>query len=116
MSPGSGPAGWVPRPRAVGRARAAHGARPAPIKLSGTMRATLSYTSMRLLLFVASLILVYFAGARGFLLIGLALVISGIVSFIVLSRQRDAMSGSLTARFRGLRDRLDDGARAEDDE
>jgi len=97
-------------------ARAPHGARSPPIKLSGTMRATLSYTSMRLLLFVASLILVYFAGARGFLLIGLALVISGIVSFIVLSRQRDAMSGSLTARVRGFRERLDDGARAEDDE
>ena len=58
------------------------------------MRATLAYTSARILLFVAALGLLYLAGARGLLLIGLALVISGIVSFIVLSRQRDAMSGS----------------------
>lgn len=78
------------------------------------MRATLSYTSMRLLLFVASLILVYFAGARGFLLVGLALVISGIISFVVLSRQRDAMSGALAARVRGFRERLDEGTQAED--
>lgn len=78
------------------------------------MRATLSYTSMRLLLFAASLVLVYFAGGRGFLLVGLALVISGIISFVVLSRQRDAMSGALAARVRGVRERLDEGAGAED--
>jgi Mn2+/Fe2+ NRAMP family transporter len=80
------------------------------------MRATFSYTSMRLLLLVVSLILVYIAGARGLLLIGLALLISGIVSFVVLSRQRDAMSGALTARVRDFRQRLDEGTRAEDDD
>jgi Mn2+/Fe2+ NRAMP family transporter len=78
------------------------------------MRATLSYTSMRLLLFVASLILMYFAGARGLLLVGLALVVSGVISFVVLSRQRDAMSGALAARVRGFRQRLDEATRAED--
>jgi len=78
------------------------------------MRATFSYTMMRLLLFFAALILLYFAGARNFALVGLALLISGIVSFIVLSRQRDAMSGALAARFRGLAERLDEGTRAED--
>ena len=78
------------------------------------MRATLSYTMMRLLLFFAALILLYYAGARNFVLIGLALLVSGIVSFIVLSRQRDAMSGALAARFRGFRERLDEGASAED--
>jgi hypothetical protein len=80
------------------------------------MRATISYTMMRLLLFVAVLIIVYFAGARGLLLVGLALVISGIVSFMVLSRQRDAMSGAVASRVRLFRQRLDEGTRAEDDE
>jgi hypothetical protein len=84
--------------------------------MSGIMRATLSYTMMRLLLFFASLILLYFAGARNFMLVGLALLISGIVSFIVLSRQRDAMSGALAARVRSFRERLDEGTRAEDDD
>lgn len=79
------------------------------------MRPTLAYTSARILLFLAALGLLYFTGARGLPLVALALLISGIVSFVVLSRQRDAMSGALTSRLRGFRERLDEGARAEDD-
>jgi hypothetical protein len=33
----------------------------------------------------------------------------------VLSRQRDMMSGALMSRFRQARERIDAGARAEDD-
>jgi hypothetical protein len=80
------------------------------------MRATLSYTLARLLLFVAALGLMYLAGARGLLLVGLALLISGIISFVVLSQLRDAMSGSITSRISGFRERLDEGSRAEDDD
>ena len=75
------------------------------------MRATLAYTSARILLFVAALGLLYLAGARKLMLVGLALVISGIVSFVVLSRQREAMSGALVFRFRQFRSRLDEGTR-----
>ena len=80
------------------------------------MRATLSYTLGRLLLFVAALGLMYLAGARGLLLVGLALLISGIISFVVLSRLRDAMSGSITSRISSFRERLNEGSRAEDDD
>ncbi len=80
------------------------------------MRATASYTIMRLLLFFVVLFLVYFTGIRGLALPGIALLISGILSFIVLSRQRDAMSGALTSRMRGFRERLDAGTSAEDDD
>jgi len=80
------------------------------------MRPTLAYTALRLLLFIAALLLVYLLGARGFLLIGLAILISGIVSFVVLWRQRHAMSGALFNSLRGFRQRLDEGARAEDDD
>jgi Protein of unknown function (DUF4229) len=79
------------------------------------MRPTLAYTSARILLFLAALGLLYLTGARGLLLVALALLISGVVSFVVLSRQRDAMSGALTSRLRGFRERLDEGAGAEDD-
>jgi hypothetical protein len=79
------------------------------------MRPTLAYTSARILLFLAAMGLLYLIGARGLLLVALALLISGVVSFVVLSRQRDAMSGALTSRLRGFRERLDEGARAEDD-
>ncbi len=80
------------------------------------MRSTLAYTSARILLFVISLIVLYLLGAHGLLLIGLALVISGIVSFVVLSRQRDNMSSALATRIGGFRNRLDEGTRAEDDD
>jgi Mn2+/Fe2+ NRAMP family transporter len=87
------------------------------------MRTTLAYTSARILLFVVAVILLYLAGARGLLLLALALVVSGIASFVVLSRQRDVMSGALAARLRNrraratsLRARLEEGARAEDDD
>ena len=87
------------------------------------MRATLAYTSARILLLVVSLILLYLIGARGLLLLALACVVSGIASFVLLSRQRDVMSGALMARIRngkqraaGFRARLEEGARAEDDD
>jgi hypothetical protein len=85
------------------------------------MRATLAYTSARLVLLVVSAFLLYLAGARGLLLLLLAFVVSGIASFVLLSRQRDMMSGALMTRLKsrrprapGLRARLEEGARAED--
>jgi hypothetical protein len=85
------------------------------------MRATLAYTSARIMLLVVSVLLLYLAGARGILLIALAFAISGIASFVLLSRQRDIMSGALMARLKnkrprtaGFRARLEEGARVED--
>jgi Mn2+/Fe2+ NRAMP family transporter len=80
------------------------------------MHATFAYTTARILLFAVMLGLLYLVGARGLLLFGLALLVSGIVSFIVLSRQRDAMSGAITSRISNFRQRLDEGTRAEDDD
>jgi hypothetical protein len=87
------------------------------------MRATLAYTSARILLLVGSIILLYLVGARGLLLLALACVVSGIASFVLLSRQRDVMSGALMARIRtgqrrvaGFRTRIEEGAQAEDDD
>jgi len=49
--------------------------------------------------------------------------VSGIASFVLLSRQRDVMSGALMARIRagrrraaGFRVRIEEGARAEDED
>ena len=85
------------------------------------MRTALAYTSARFVLFLIALVLLYLAGARGLLLAALALLVSGIASFVLLSRQRDVMSGALTKRLRGVRtrasgvrDRLSEGTRAED--
>lgn len=80
------------------------------------MRATFAYTTARILLFVAATVIIYLAGARGLFLLGLALLASGAASYVLLSRQRDRMSGALANRFRSLRSRLDTGASAEDDD
>lgn len=79
------------------------------------MHATLAYTAARIGLFAVALLLIYLAGARGLLLIGLALLASGIASYVLLSRQRDRMASSVSAGLRSLRTRLDAGTRAEDD-
>jgi hypothetical protein len=78
------------------------------------MRATMSYTVLRLLLFFAALLLLYLAGARGILLVGLAAGVSALISFVALSKLRDSMSGSLFARVSRFRQRLDEGTRSED--
>ena len=87
------------------------------------MRATFAYTTARILLFVVAMILLYLVGARSLLLVALALLVSGIASFVLLSKQRDRMSGALIGRLRngreraaGLRGRLEEGARAEDED
>lgn len=109
------------------------------------MRATLAYTSARILLFLAVLVLLYVAGLRSLPLLAVALLVSGIVSYFVLSKARDRMSASLSSRVNGMqskrasrageaaesngaapktmgpgakwrefRERLDEGARVED--
>jgi hypothetical protein len=80
------------------------------------MRATIAYTTARILLFVAATGLIYLAGARGVLLLVLGLLASGAASYILLSRQRDAMAGALFNRVRSLRARIDAGAKAEDND
>jgi Protein of unknown function (DUF4229) len=87
------------------------------------MRATIAYTCARILLLVVSVVLLYLAGARGLLLLALAFLVSGIASFVLLSRQRDVMSSALMVRIRNgrqrageFRARIEEGTRAEDEE
>jgi hypothetical protein len=78
------------------------------------MRATLSYTTLRLGIFVVALVLLYLVGARGIVLLGIAALVSAVSSYVLLSRQREAMAGSISRRITNVRERLDDGAKAED--
>ena len=80
------------------------------------MRATFAYTAARILLFGVALGLIYLAGARGLLLFALALLVSGAASYILLSRMRDNMAGSITRRIDSVRSRIDQGASVEDDQ
>jgi uncharacterized membrane protein len=80
------------------------------------MRATLSYTVLRLGLFVLAFLLLYWAGARSLLLLGGAILISGLISYFLLNRQRMAMSSVISKRVTNFRERLDAGTRAEDED
>ncbi len=78
------------------------------------MRATMSYTVLRLLLFFATIMVLYWCGVGGIMLLVLAAVISMLISYVVLSRLRDSMSISLSGRMGRFRERLDAGTRSED--
>ncbi len=80
------------------------------------MRATLSYTALRLGLFVVAFLLLRLAGARSLLLLGGAILISGVISYFVLTAQRSAMSSAISRRVSGFRERLNAGTSAEDDD
>jgi len=80
------------------------------------MRSVFAYSTARLALFAATAGVLFLVGARGFLLLALAILISGIVSFVLLSRQRDAVSAAVTDRAARMRDNLAAGAAREDGE
>jgi hypothetical protein len=89
---------------------------------SRTWTSILAYTSARILMFGCAVILLYVAGARGVLLLALGLVISALASYILLNKQRaiiaDRLNGRLSkagSKVTELRERLDDGSKAEDE-
>jgi hypothetical protein len=89
---------------------------------SRTWTSILAYTSARILMFGCAVILLYVAGARGVLLLALGLVISALASYILLNKQRaiiaDRLNGRLSkagSKVTELRDRLEDGSKAEDE-
>lgn len=77
--------------------------------------AVLVYTTMRLLMFLAVwLLLQLLTPLRGLWALVLALLVSGAISFFLLNRQRDAMSGVVAGFFGRINDRIDASTRAED--
>jgi hypothetical protein len=91
-----------------------------------TRHATLRYTTLRLALFLVALLLVWGVAVvfdmdlssqlSKLTLLAVALMLSSAVSFVVLSKQRDAMSAGIVARTQKLSRRFDDAASFEDDE
>jgi O-antigen/teichoic acid export membrane protein len=82
----------------------------------------LAYTSARILIFGCAVLLLYAAGARGILLLFLALLVSMLVSYVLLNKQRTIIAQKLNGRLgkagskvTELRDRLEEGSKAEDE-
>jgi Protein of unknown function (DUF4229) len=87
------------------------------------MRTAFAYTCARIIMFGASVMVLFWAGARGILLLGLALIISALLSYVLLNKQRQIIAARLNGRLsrvgakaRDLGQRLDDGSRAEDED
>lgn len=83
------------------------------------MRSWLIYTAARLGLFAGAFGVVYLFGARSWVAIFLAWVISGLASYVLLSKWRDQLSRQIVDRVQerkgaGVGDRLEDGASRED--
>jgi len=78
------------------------------------MRATLSYTLLRLLIFLAAALVLALFGVHGITLLVVALVISAVISLPLLSKLRDRMSTSLSGRVDKFQTKLDQGTKAED--
>lgn len=77
-------------------------------------RAFLVYTGLRLLLLLAVGGLLYLTGARGFLLIVLAFLLSGALSLVWLNKPRGEMSAGF-GRFMGrMNDKIDEASAKED--
>ncbi|MGB8021623.1 MAG: DUF4229 domain-containing protein [Candidatus Nanopelagicales bacterium] len=94
VDPRSEPTETLPlgqQPTSPGRTTVSPGAaqsRPVP-------HAGLRYTMLRFAMFVAVGAVLYVIGIRGWLLLILAVLVSGIVSFFTLMRQRDAAAANL---------------------
>ena len=87
------------------------------------MRTAFAYTSARIIMFCASVMVLYWAGARGLLLLGLALLISALLSYVLLNKQRQIIAAKLNGRLSKvgrkaseLSQRLDEGTHAEDED
>lgn len=88
--------------------------------------ATLRYTTLRLALFLVTLVLIWgiaeLAGmhldsqANRLFLLAIALVVSSVASFFVLGKYRGAMSAGLVARSEKLSRKVSDSASFEDEE
>jgi hypothetical protein len=84
-------------------------------------RSAFVYTTARIIMFGVAVTVLYWAGARGILLLGLALLISALASYILLNKQRQIIAGRLNGRLSRVgakasefSKRLDEGTRAED--
>jgi hypothetical protein len=77
-------------------------------------RAIVVYTAARAGLLIACVAIGWVAGLSGPLLLVVALLVSGLLSWFVLSRQRIAMGGVVERRVNRVRQGIDSRAAAED--
>jgi Protein of unknown function (DUF4229) len=78
------------------------------------VRPVLVYSASRLALFAAVAGVLYLVGARSFLLLVLAFLISGLIAWPLLGRQRDQMARTVEQRVSRTRSAMTERTAAED--
>ncbi len=78
------------------------------------MLAFLRYSTLRFVVLLVVGGVCYLAGLRGFALLLVAFIGSGVMSLFVLNRQRDALGASVGGLVSHINARIDASARAED--
>lgn len=78
------------------------------------MRSVLAYTSARIVIFIATFGVLYLLGAKSWLGLMLAALISGVISYVLLARRRDEMSAAVVSSTRQGRRKFD-AARTKED-
>lgn len=100
---------------------------PGPLR-TGSTRAkghpAVRYTLLRIVLFAAVMGVVWLlsryvlklgGNGAGIFVVGVSLAVSGLLSYFLLDKQRDAMSAALVDRVERAKARIEEGASAEDD-
>jgi Protein of unknown function (DUF4229) len=89
---------------------------------TSALRTAFVYTSARIIMFGAAVLVLFWAGARGLLLLGLALIVSALLSYVLLNKQRTIIADKLNGRLSRVgqkagefTQRLNDGAALEDE-
>jgi len=83
---------------------------PAPAPAHPVLR----FTALRILIFLATAGVLYLFQLRGFWLLLLSLVVSGVISAFALNRARESAAGGFVDVVQRVNKRIDDSARAED--
>ncbi|GAA4561924.1 DUF4229 domain-containing protein [Planotetraspora kaengkrachanensis] len=65
------------------------------------MHPVVVYTLSRIGLFAAALAVLYLVGLRTYALLAAAFLVSGVISYVLLSKQRDALSERITRKRGG---------------
>lgn len=78
------------------------------------MLAFIRYTTLRLAILLAVGVVAYFFGLRDVMLLIVAFLGSGILSFILLDRQRDALGESVGSVFTRINSRIEANTKSED--
>lgn len=100
----------------TGPGAASVGDATAPAAAPAGPHPVLVYTLLRAGVLVAVGAVLYLVGLRGAWLLLFAFLVSGVVSAFVLSRPREGAALGITRAVRGINERIDASARAEDDD